>query len=66
MRSSSAKVIDDGLTKAHLILADYIAPGRVGAAQAMDQIRGILDDDRFVKAWAELHEECFGKALKNL
>ena len=64
MRSSSAKVIDDGLTEAHRVLADYIAPGRVGAAQ--DQIRGILDDDRFVKAWAELHEERFGKALKNL
>ena len=58
MRKSAAKVLDDGLTKAHRVLADYISPDRrLDASQVVDKLLGILDDGEFIEAWAELHEE---------
>ena len=58
MRKSAAKVLNDGLTKAHRVFADYISPDRkLNASQAVDELLGILDDGEFIKAWAELQED---------
>ena len=58
MRKSAAKILDDGLTKAHRVLADLISPDRkIDAPQAVDELLGILDDGEFIKAWAELQED---------
>jgi hypothetical protein len=58
MRKSAAKRIDAGLTKAHRVITNYIAPQRkLDAEKAMHKLLRILDGDKFIKAWAELQEE---------
>jgi hypothetical protein len=59
MRSSTAKTIDEGLSKAHRVFADYIGPERKSdAAQTVDALLGILDDKKFNQAWDELQQDC--------
>jgi hypothetical protein len=58
MRKSSAKVLDEGLSKAHRVFSDYIEPNRrVQADEAMDKLLGILDDTKFIEAWDDLKKE---------
>ena len=62
MRRSTAKVLDDGLTKAHRIFADYLEPGRrIEADEAMDRLLGILDDEKFIEAWDQLKKDDNGR-----
>jgi hypothetical protein len=58
MRKSAAKRIDAGLTKAHRVITNYIAPQRkLDAEKAMQKLLRILDGHKFIEAWAELQEE---------
>jgi hypothetical protein len=64
MRRSAAKVLDEGLTKAHLIFGRYLAPGTRDAEGTVNALLTVLDDEKFIQAWAELQDEATRPGVK--
>jgi hypothetical protein len=57
MRRSAAKVIDNALTKVHVIFGQFLGPGDRDAEKTVNDIISLLDDEEFIRAWAELQDE---------
>jgi hypothetical protein len=64
MRRSAAKVRDEGLTKVHLVFARYFAPGTRDAESTVNALLTVLDDEKFIQAWAELQDEATRPGMK--